>query len=38
MKVDQALNDLVHVSAVDLVLIEGPFEAEAEDLLRRQKV
>ena len=38
MEVDQALNDLVHVSAVDVVLIEGPFEAEAEDLLRRQKV
>ena len=38
MEVDQAINDLMYVSAVDLVLIKGPFEAEAEDLLRRQKV
>jgi hypothetical protein len=38
VEVDQVINDLVHVSAVDVVLIEGPFEAEAEDMLRRQKV
>ncbi len=38
VEVDQALNNLVHVDAVDFIVIEGPFEAEAEDLLWWQEV